>query len=168
MTEPTNFVSLGALYRGDDFSQGVIVMGEWERKIWSRFALFARLGWIEYWPDRKLDDYGEGGRGEGFEIGWRLYPVLRERKSFYFGAGWGRWRLDEYWNTTQASPFVTSGRRHASLEHTQFHVGWKFGLGRDDIYLNPMLQWGTFNEVGKAPFSERFYGSLGLALGASW
>jgi len=168
MTETTLFVSMGAIYMGDEYSEGVIMLGELEKKIWRRFALFARLGRIEYWPDRALDGYGEGGRGEGFELGWRLYPVLGERKCFYLGAGAGRWRMDQYWNTDQKTSFEDSGRRRSWLEHVQFHVGWKFGIGRDNIYLNPMLQMGTFNEGGSDPFFGSFYTSLGIALGTSW
>jgi len=160
MTESTLFVSMGVIYMGDEYSKGVIMLGELEKKIWRRFALFARFGRIEYWPDRSSDGYGEGGRGEGFELGWRFYPVLRERKCFYIGAGAGRWRMDEYWNTDQKTSFVDSGRRRSRLEHVQAHLGWKFGIGRGNTYLNPMLQMGTFD--------ESVYTSLGIALGTSW
>jgi len=160
MTESTLFVSMGALYMGEEYSEGVIMLAELEKKIWRRFALFARLSRIEYWPVRDFDGYGEGGRGEGFELGWRFYPVLRERKCFYIGAGAGRWRMDEYWNTDQKTSFVDSGRRRSHLDHIQAHLGWKFWLGRGNTYVNPMLQMGTFD--------ERVYTSLGIALGTSW
>jgi len=160
MTENTLFISMGAIYTSDDYSEGVIMMAELEKKFWKRFALFARLGRIEYWPVRALDGYGEGGRGEGFELGWRVYPVLRENKCFYIGAGAGRWRMDEYWNTTRKTQFEDSGRRRSRLEHIQAHLGWKFGIGRDTTYVNPMLQIGSFD--------ERTYTSLGIALGTSW
>jgi len=97
-----------------------------------------------------------------------LYPLLRERKSFYLGAGAGRWQLNEYWNMDKKTSFETSGRRRSRFEHIQFNVGWKFGIGRDTAYLNPMLQMGTFNEPGSDPFFGRFHAGIGIALGTSW
>ena len=168
MMENTLFVSMGAIYMNDEYSRGMILMVELEKKLWRRFALFARLGRSEYEPARAYDGYGEGGRGQGFELGWRLYPILQENKCFYLGAGTGSWRLDEYWNTNRQTSYASSGRTNSAYNHTQFHVGWKFGINGGNTYINPLLQIGSFKESGSDTVGGTVYTAIGIALGRSW
>jgi len=167
----TTSVSLGALGVRDDFgNRGVIAFTELEKRLTRRFALFARLGRIEYKPNGNTGDYGEGGRGNGIELGGRVYLALKENVNFYLGFGAGGWRLNWYWKDEEGTPFETTGRRRSRVDSVQIHAGWKFRLGQGTMYFNPSIQIGSFfprQENDPMEFNE-VYTSIGLAVGKAW
>jgi hypothetical protein len=167
----THAVSVGAIALRDDYNnRGAIVFTEFEKKLSRRFALFARLGRIEYTPNGDIGHYGEGGRGNGIELGGRVSLALREQVSFYLGAGIGGWRLDWYWKDEEKTPFETAGRRSSRVSSFQVHAGWKIRLGSGTTYVNPSIQAGSFfprRDDDPMEFGD-VYSSIGLALGRAW
>jgi len=167
----TDAVNIGALVLYDvDNNLGGMVYTEFEKRLARRFSLFARLGWINYQSDDDEELYREYGRGSGLELGFRVYPVLKETKNFYLGAAIGRWRLKWNWKDEAGTPFETSGRRYSRFTSIQVHCGWKFVLGSSGVYLNPTGQIGTFSPRKENDPIE-FGGlvtSAGIVLGMAW
>jgi opacity protein-like surface antigen len=167
----THAVTLGTLVLRDDFNnRGVVGFAEFEKRLSRRFALFARVGRIEYRPNEDTGHYGEGGRGNGIELGGRVYLALKEKVSFYLGAGIGGWRLNWYWKDEEKTPFETTGRRSSRASSFQVHAGWKIRLGSGTSYVNPSIQIGSFfprRDDDPMEFGEVYTG-IGLALGKAW